>query len=86
MVSKVIVKTFKKNIHFENRIIGNTVINNQKYFVITYRTNDKTALKPELRYIVMKLWFYDNSLKTFNAAPIIETRESDWSIQEQFKK
>ena len=78
-------KNVQENIHFESRSIGNITINNQKYFVITYRTNDKTALKPELRYIVMKLWFYDNSLKTFNAAPIVETRESDWSIQEQFK-
>ena len=78
-------KNTQETIHFESRSIGNISINNQRYFVITYRTNDKSALNPELRYIVMKLWFYDNSLKTFNAAPTVETRESDWSIQEQFK-
>ena len=79
-------KNVQENIHFENRTIGNIAINNQRYFVISYREPDKNALKPELRYIVMKLWFYDSVLKTFNAPSITETKETDWSIQEQFKK
>ena len=59
-------KNVQENIHFENRTIGNIAINNQRYFVISYREPDKSALNPELRYIVMKLWFYDSVLKTFN--------------------
>ena len=70
---------------FSRTSIGNISIDHNRYFVISYREPDKNALNPELRYIVFKLWFYDSSLKISNTTPTTETRETDWSVQEQIR-
>ena len=70
---------------FSRTSIGGISIDHNRYFVISYREPDKSALNPELRYIVFKLWFYDSSLKISNTTPTTETRETDWSVQEQIR-
>lgn len=70
---------------FNRTTIGNISIDHNRYFVISYREPDKSALKPELRYIVFKLWFYDSSLKISNTTPTTETRETDWSVREHIR-
>lgn len=70
---------------FSRTTIGGISIDHNRYFVISYREPDKNALNPELRYIVFKLWFYDSSLKISNTTPTTETRETDWSVQEQIR-
>jgi hypothetical protein len=70
---------------FSRTSIGGISIDHNRYFVISYREPDKSALNPELRYIVFKLWFYDSSLKISNTTPTTETRETDWSVREQVR-
>ncbi len=70
---------------FSRTSIGGISIDHNRYFVISYREPDKSALNPELRYIVFRLWFYDSSLKISNTTPTTETRETDWSVQEQIR-
>ena len=78
-------KDIQQPAQFSRTSIEGISIDHNRYFVISYREPDKSALNPELRYIVFKLWFYDSSLKISNTTPTTETRESDWSVQEQIR-
>jgi hypothetical protein len=62
---------------FSRTSIGGISIDHNQYFVISYREPDKSALNPELRYIVFKLWFYDSSLKISNTTPTTKPGEAD---------
>ena len=78
-------KNRQETFQYQRNNVGGILIDNSKYFVLPYREPDEKALKPVMRYLVFKVWFYDSITKQYNTTPTTITRETDWSVQEQLR-